>query len=78
MSHSYPAYAYGGTPAGAGTDPSSSLAIGATLQMGGGMPYDPGPDEGRCHHRKEDGDYCQRFPKKGNSYCPAHTDDPSE
>lgn len=40
--------------------------------MGGGVDYDPGPEAGRCHHRKDDGDYCGRFPKKGSDYCPLH------
>lgn len=72
MSHSYPAYAYGGTPAGMGSDPSSSLAPSGAVQMGGGMDYVPGPERGDCHHRKDDGDYCGRKPKTGSLYCPLH------
>lgn len=40
--------------------------------MGGGIEYDPGPETGRCHHQKVDGDYCGRYPKKGSLYCPLH------
>lgn len=72
MSNTYPAHAYGGVLAGTGAAPSSSLAVGGTLQMGGGMPYDPGPEVGRCHHRMDNDEYCQRYPKKGSKFCPAH------
>lgn len=75
MTSQYHAHAYGGTLVGTGAEPSSSLAVGGALQMGGGMPYDPGPEHGRCHHRKGDGDYCQRYPKKGELYCPLHEPD---
>jgi hypothetical protein len=40
--------------------------------MGGGIPFDPPPDPSRCHHRKVDGEFCQRWPKKGSLYCPLH------
>lgn len=63
---------YGGVSVHGGGDPSSMLAHGATLAMGGGMPYDPGPEAGRCHHRKADGGYCGRYPKGGSLYCPLH------
>ena len=42
------------------------------MVMGGGMPYEPGPEFGDCHHRKDDGDFCGRRPKKGSMYCPLH------
>jgi len=48
--------------------------------MGGGMDYEPDPEpvEIRCHHVKDDGNYCGRFPKSGEPFCPAHKVDDSE
>lgn len=66
------AIAYGGVPVHGGGPASSSLADGGAVAMGGGMEYDPGPETGRCHHRKVDDTYCGRFPKKGSLYCPLH------
>jgi hypothetical protein len=68
----YPAVAYGGVSVYGGGAAQSSIAPGAQLVMGGGLDYDPGPEEGRCHHRKVDDTYCGRFPKKGSMYCPLH------
>lgn len=72
MTGTYPAHAYGGVLAGGG-DPTTSLAPpGAHLQMGGGEDYVPSPILGDCHHRKDDGEYCGRKPKRGELYCPIH------
>ena len=76
-------YAYGAdaVPVHGGGDPSTSLAgSGAHLSMGGGMDYMPDiePEPNRCHHRKDDGEFCGRFPKRGDKFCPIHKVDSTE
>lgn len=74
QAHAY-GYAAGAVSVYGGGAPSSALTGGGShLSMGGGIDYEEvsEPEIGRCHHRKKDGDFCGRFPKKGQEFCPLH------
>jgi hypothetical protein len=78
-------YGAGAVSVYGGGDPSSVLQGGGSgthLMMGGGMEYEAevpvAPEPNRCHHRKDDGDFCGRFPKRGDEFCPIHKVDDSE